>query len=151
MHRTFFVVGCLFVAACASGARATKTCDPLPADFQGLGELYSQCEVDQRVRLVNSPRADFSRLKPLGTSGCYSADYLFVVDAKGIPQARTVKMLRNNSVTYADAMREVINGLRFEPARKNGVAVPQLYLYEPRMRYVVTTSGSGASRRPPPC
>lgn len=154
MYRLALVLVCVAVAACTSAARAPRECAALPAEYQSYEVLYRDCAVDQKARLMTGPsRPDYSRLQPLATSsaGCYSAEYQFVVDEKGFPVQRSFRLLRTNSPTYADAIRETLPGLRFEPAKKNGIPVPQLYNYDAKMRYTVVMSGSPNRRRPPPC
>lgn len=143
----------LFVAACASGTRTARACDPLPQNYQSYEGVYRECDVDQRVRYLDSPRPDLSRLEPLVTSsaGCYQAVYTMVVDEKGAPMVGSVKMVRTNSQSYALAVTDVVERIRFEPAKKNGIPVRQFHEYTSKMAYTVSTSRSGANRRPPPC
>lgn len=152
MDRLVLVLVC--VAACSQAARAPRECAPLPTEYQSYEGLYRDCAVHQKARLITGPsRPDFSRLQPLATStaGCYTAEYQFVVDEKGLPVQRSLRLVRTNSPTYADAIQETLTGLRFEPAKKNGMPVPQLYDFDAKMSYTVVMGGSPSSRRPPPC
>ena len=150
MHRYLII---LAMAACASGSRPAKSCDPLPAAYQSHEGLYRDCEVDQRARVISTPRPDFSRLEPLVTNdaGCYQAQFTLVVDEKGYASPGTVRLLRTNSETYANAISDQIGGLRFRPAKKSGVPVRQLYVYKSEMAYMVSAGSRSAARRPPPC
>ena len=138
------------VAGCASGKRVARECPPLPADYQSYEGLYQECNVDQRARVATTPRPDFSRLEPLinSSAGCYTADFTFVVDEKGVPVDRSVKLVRTNSQSYARAIEEVVRGLRFDSAKKDGTPVRQFYKHEAKMQY---RSMSATGRRPPPC
>lgn len=140
----------VMVVGCAGGTRAARACPPLPTDYQTYEGLYQTCNVDQRARVTSTPRPDFSRLEPLinSNAGCYTADFTLVVDEKGVPVARSVRLVRANSQSYARAIEEMVHGLRFEPAKKDGMPVRQFYEYEAKMQY---RSMSGTGSRPPPC
>src|SRR5688572_7818856 len=141
------------VIGCASGTRTAPECSPLPADYQSYNGLYQACNVDQRARVVTTPRPDFSQLQPLVTAsaGCYTAEFTMVVDEKGLPIERSIALVRTNSQSYAQAIRNQISGLRFDPAKKDGMPVRQFYNHESKMRYAVSRSGTSPTRRPPPC
>lgn len=144
----------IFVVACAGAGRAPRECPPNPIEYASYGTLYRDCGVDLKARLITQPsRADFSRLQPLATSssGCYTAEYQFIIDEQGMPIPRTVRLIRTNSQSYADAIRETLGSIRFEPARKDGIPVQQVYDFATRLRYTVTAGASPSSRRPPPC
>ena len=140
----------LMVAGCATGTRTARVCPPLPTEYQAYEGLYQQCNVDQRARVTSTPRPDFSRLEPLLNSraGCYSADFTLVVDENGVPVDRSIKLVRTTSQSYARAIEEMVRGLRFDPAKKDGMPVRQFYEYEAKMQY---RSMSGTGSRPPPC
>jgi hypothetical protein len=150
MRRAFLVL--VTVAACASGRSAARACDPLPTEFQSYGRLYQACSVDTRARLANAPtRPDFSRLVPLSSAGCYVAEFQMVVDENGYVLPRSVKLVRTNSRSYADAISETLSTFRFEPAKKEGLPVPQFYEHVSKMKYTVSIGGPTTQRRPPPC
>ena len=142
-------------AACASGKRPARECEPLPAEFQSYEVLYRACAVDQRARFAARPnlQLDFSRVQPLlaDQAGCYQAKYEFVIDANGVPLGKSVRLVRTNSQSYASVVRESIGTFRFKPAKKNGIPVPQLYEHEFKMKYAVSSTRTGPSRRPPAC
>lgn len=148
MRRIVFAMVC--VTACASGGRKARTCEPVPVEFRITGDVYSECEVDQRAKVVSTARPDFSRLEPLatGSSGCYTAEYLMIVDEKGVPNTRSIKLERTNSQSFADAMMPTLNQMRLEPARKAGVPVKQLFKYKTGLSYTVSRNGTGPARRP---
>ena len=141
------------VMACASGKRSARECKPLPTEYQTYSGLYQDCNVDERARVVSTPRPDFSRLEPLATSaaGCYTAEFTMVVDETGVPLDRSIVLVRTNSQSYAQAIRDQVARLRFDPAKKGGAPVRQLYKHEAKMQYAVARSGSSPTRRPPPC
>jgi hypothetical protein len=144
----------VMTAACASGRRPARECEPLPAEFQSYEVLYRACAVDERARFAARPnlQLDFSRVQPLiaDQAGCYQAKYEFVIDANGMPLGNSVRLVRTNSQSYASVVRESIGTFRFKPARKNGIPVPQLYEYDFKMKYAVS-SRTGPARRAPPC
>lgn len=150
MHRTLALL--LLLTGCASAAKKQAACAPVPAEFLSYGEVHAECAVDQRARVVSVPRPDFSRLEPLatGSSGCYRVDYDMVVDEKGSPIARSIKLYRTNSPSFANTIEPTIPQVRFEPARKNGVPVAQLVRWGTGLAYTVSRTGTGP-RRPPLC
>jgi TonB family protein len=50
----------------------------------------------------------------------------FVVDAQGVPDVSTFKVLRATRAEFAEAVRLALGGMRFTAARKDGRAVKQL-------------------------
>ena len=150
----------VIVIGCASGKRAARECPELPVDLQSYPSLYRDCAVDQKARLVTTPsrRPDVTKLEPLlapsagaSGSGCMEAVYQFVVDDTGHPVEKTVSLVRTNNRGYAAAVRDEVSTMTFEPARKGGAAVAQLYQHTWKLQYAMARAGSTPARRPPPC
>lgn len=93
--------------------------------------VYLDCEVDRAARgrgTAPTPawRPDISEVAP---GRCYRAELQFVVDTAGTPEPGTVTTRTTNNAGLADALRAVVPGLRYEPARLEGVAVRQVVVY----------------------
>jgi hypothetical protein len=118
--------------ACASsgtkGATADGGCALRPQDstFAMHLPLYRDCAVERKVQKLTlniSPEWQ----PPTGrNNACYSAEVEFVVTADGKPDASTARVLRTNTPALADAMLAVIPRYRYEPAKRDGVAVAQI-------------------------
>ena len=142
-----FVVG----SACASGGGAHGSkCEATPADtiYRPFGMVYRPCAVDREARLTSSPRPTFLPAAN-GSISCYSADFEFVVDAAGKPVVQTLHTLHANDRSFEASVSEVIPGLLYEPAMKEGHPVNQITKWGTRLSVVKVIAPAGAPIRPP--
>ena len=156
MRLTFFIVACLFVAACASSARAPRVCEPPHSDFLRVGEVFADCAVDRKVEVRVMGRPDMTGFRPSGPNACVFADIDVVIDTTGLPVARTAKVVRTNDARYAELARAALSTTTFYPAKKGDRPVMQLHRYgsKAQMMTVVVPAGSMPTRptaRPPVC
>jgi hypothetical protein len=152
---------CLLVAvscaamACATGGRRVSgsNCQLSASDSAYLdgGPVYRDCAVDTRARLLDSRvNSDFQPGDPrFGGRQCYSAVIAFVVDTAGAPEPQTVRVVRTNDQSFADALIRVLPRLRYQPAHKNTRPVRQIVEYG----QVVSLVAVPVPRTPsvPPC
>jgi len=100
-------------------------CDLSRADSAFLAgrPLYRDCAVDQAAELmdVDIP-LDFRPTR----GGTYSASIRFVLDTAGTPERNTMRVVRNTSWDYAQALMAAVPRVRYRPARKDGLPVRQL-------------------------
>ena len=155
---------CLLVAvsgvamACATGRRQVSgsNCQLSALDSAYLdgGPVYRECAVDTPARLLDSRvTSDFQAGDPrFGGRQCYSAVIAFVVDTAGAPEPQTVRVVRTNDQSFADALIRVLPRLHYQPARKNTKPVRQIDEYG-QVVYLVAAPAGQVPRTPsvPPC
>ncbi len=138
-------------SACASGggARGSK-CAATPGDsvYRAAGVVYRPCAVDREARLSSSRHPTFTP-NTAGGQSCYTAEFEFVVDKNGKPILQTVRALRSNDPGFASSTAELIPGLIYEPAIKDGEAVNQIAAYKQTASVVKIVVPAGAPVRPP--
>jgi len=66
----------------------------------------------------------------VATSGSVSAEFEFVVDSLGVPDMNTARLIKSNDDQVMRMAKNAIPQLRYEPAMKNGHAVPQISRYK---------------------
>lgn len=168
-HICAFVVCVTISAACASGgsrgasaagveqasaspARARRTsanCPPkIDSVFLVHGPVFRGCDVDAQARIVGTPpRPDFQLS---ARDGCISAYVEFVVGADGVPENETVRVVRTNNQSFAQAVEAVVPELRYTPAKRDGVAVRQLIQWGVSIQIAGGLAGAGAPAMGPP-
>ena len=147
-------------AACAAGASHARqaSCALAPADSTYLvrGPVYRDCAVDRRARLLTTDvRLEFEPPGPPAEgTACYRAQIEFVVDSAGVPESETANIVRTNDPAFANAVLATLPRWRYQPARKNGVAVRQVVRENQSMAIQVVRVRAGDIPRPgraPPC
>ena len=140
------------LAACASGGTPSdgKAADcalrQSDAAFAQAGPVFRDCAVDRRVRtLTRGVHVDF---RP-DRVGCYSAVVEFVVDTLGIPEVGTARVVRSTDPAFAQSAVAMLTQLKYEPARRGGMAVRQITTIEPKMEMAVAVSGATPNMRSP--
>jgi hypothetical protein len=118
----------------ATGARAAgdahsrrHACDRSDQDSTSVAHapLFLACAVDKPARLREQLlRSDFN--PQLYDRACYSATLSVVVDASGMPEPGTVRIIRYTNRAFADATLATVPGFRFEPAVRAGTHVRQI-------------------------
>lgn len=91
---------------------------------------------------------------PPGGKACYTTRIEFVVDTAGRPEPATTRVMRTNNPAFSDAVVATLPTWRYQPARKNGVAVRQIVREERSMAVEVVVVRPGdvpRPGRPPPC
>ena len=129
------IAGALLVSGCAStnGGRAVASsrrsapCSLRSEDSLYVvgGPLYRDCGVDRTAHLVTANVNPEFRVTGIPRT-CYHATVEFVVSALGAPEPGTVRVLTSNDDQFADAMRVMVNHLRYSPGMKDGQAVRQI-------------------------
>ena len=148
------VVGVLAAAgACASaGGGHGGKCGATPADtiYRPVGVVYRPCGVDRQAQLTSTPRPTFTP-NTSGGQSCYTAEFEFVVDEDGKPIMQTVHTLHSNNPGFESSMAQLIPGLHYEPAIKDGQTVKQIAAWKETasVARVVVPAGAGAPVRPP--
>lgn len=74
---------------------------------------------------------------------CAMAELEFVVDADGLVETKTARLLKTNNPTYAEAVTAILPQKRFTPAKLNGVPVRQIVLDKEAMQAVVVVMPAG--------
>src|SRR5437660_9939742 len=124
---------CAMACAGAVHQRSSAPCSLLTRDSIYLrdGPVYPACAVDSRAQLIDepSPAFDLNDASARGTR-CLTVTLQFIVDTTGTPEPATLKLISTTNSAYADAIRRMVPAWRFQPARKNGVAVRQILQFE---------------------
>jgi hypothetical protein len=150
--------------ACASssakGFAADGGCALLPQDstFAMVHQpLYRECGVEKKVQKISANiTPDWQRPSGAASRACYSAEVEFVVTAEGKPDAATARVVRTTTPSLAEALLSIIPRYRYEPAKRDGVAVAQITTekYQVQTMTVVvpagTRPGAGTMPRPGP-
>lgn len=123
-------------AACSgSGSRARSTSCELASEdsvYLSAGPVFRNCAVDERARpMPSTGRLDFEPPRPPivprpGNRQCFSVELQFVVDTLGVPETRTVRVIRTNYLPMAEAVQAAVKDWRYQPARRDGAAVRQI-------------------------
>jgi hypothetical protein len=149
------LIGVVILAACAGRTSRRASCPPVPeAQWLAGQPVYRDCSVDREARQTVTPRVEYS-----ATSGqsCLRASIEAVVDTSGRVIASTARTVRSTDPGYAAAVLATLDARRYEPARLEGRAVPQLVRIEAVMqsRVMVVRMGdplpSGRSAPRPTC
>ena len=134
-HRPFVSVALLGVvtlaAACASSRNRVSTADtgcalrPQDSTFATHTKLYRDCAVESKAhKLVTGVTPDY---RPAATANaCVSAELEYVVAANGKPDESMVRIVRTTTPAFAEAALLIVPHLRYEPAKRDGVAVAQI-------------------------
>ncbi len=153
---------CVAAAAALSPANAQQrkgrcTGETPDSAWLAAGPVYRDCEVDRKASLRGSPpKPQLSAGARLPNKECYHAGFEFVVDTSGVPELGTVRPHPRNDQFLEDAVRAQLPQLRYEPARRDGLAVRQLVVFEQSVGVMFRVSVSGrpsepANPRPPRC
>jgi hypothetical protein len=140
----------MIAAACASagGTSARRTaCNLGPRDSVLLagGPVYRDCAVDRAARrLTSNVHPDFRPTTP--RSGCYSADVEFVVDASGMPEIGTARVVRANDQGFAGAVLATLTRWKYDPAVRDQRPVRQIVTSHEVMSMVVVVAPAGSPR-----
>lgn len=149
-------------AGCASAPRGSQSkaarCAPAERDsvFAAAGPVYRDCAVDVRAKNLTRARLDYRPSSPPRNGACYSAEIEFVVNAKGVPETNTARVVHTNDQGLAEATIAGLSAWKYEPARLGDVPVRQIVTEKSSMSamVVVVPQGSAPTRpnqRPPVC
>jgi hypothetical protein len=135
-------------SACAARTAQPSTCEPVPAEFALVGQtVYRDCDVDRKARSPRGvPRLHFT---PSAGQTCFRAIIDVVVDSTGRPVPETARVARSTDPSFAAAAVNSLEGMRYEPALKDGRPVPQLVRVDLAMIGVRAAGAAGPLRRPP--
>ena len=143
----------LIVLACAgnTGTAARNRCALSAKDSVYLagGPVYRECGVDVSAKLLGTPpRPDFQPAVDRNTTRvCLEAEVEFVVDAQGVPEARTARVTRASDPRFGEALLATVPQTRYQPAQKDGAAVRQIVLR--KIALGMALAQQGAPRRDP--
>lgn len=159
---TFLMV--LVVAACSSSGNHVEPSDasadrcplrPQDSTFRAIGPVYRDCAVTSKaVFLTQSIRPEFHPSTQGASAACYSAELEYVVNAKGLVETKTARVVRTNSQPLAEALLAILSQWKFQPARVNDQSVRQIVLDRQAVRVRVVTSPStpsGSAHGSPNC
>jgi hypothetical protein len=144
-------------AACASaggaaGARGECLLSAEDSVYLSGGPVFRDCAVDQAARLTtpNAP-IDYrpSASARSGNRACWLAELQFVVNAAGVPEKETAKIVRTTDPGFAEAVLSSLPSWRYRPAEKEGIPVRQIVRERRAIALAVVAVGSGQSPRPP--
>jgi len=150
-------------AGCASAPRGSQSaaarCAPAERDsvFAAAGPVYRDCAVDVHAKNLTRPRLDYRPTSPPRNGACYSAEIEFVVNAKGVPETSTARVVHTNDQGLADAtIASLSAGWKYEPARLGDVAVRQIVTEKNTMSMILVAVPQGGAptrpnQRPPVC
>lgn len=130
--------------------RGKRGCpDPVADSLSSGAPVYQACQVDREAKpRGNPPRLDWSPpTSDLHDGACFRADFRFVVDTLGFPEAGTILDGSSNNATFQQAVKDGIPMMRYEPAQLNGAPVRQVVAYHQSVavRRVVAPSPYGGS------
>ncbi|MEO5814151.1 MAG: hypothetical protein ABIT20_02610 [Gemmatimonadaceae bacterium] len=142
------VVATLAGACASSGGKGAAAesgsgCALRPQDstFAIHMPLYRDCAVERKVQKLTMNIAPEYRLT---SNGCVSAELEFVVTADGKVDATTARVVRTTTPAYAEAVLAILPRFRYEPAKRDGVAVAQIVTekHEAITKTVVAIAGT---------
>jgi hypothetical protein len=146
--RSGILIGVLSIgaAACASSgstASQKKSCDLRPEDAKyALGApLYRDCAVELKAHLQSTTRPDF---QSSARSACYAVDLEFVVDTAGRPEPQTVRVVRTNDQSFAQATASTVPQWKYTPAQVAGHPVRQIVSERQSVSTMVSVAPAGS-------
>ena len=149
----FLAIG-LAISACASGGKTSGLAgapDGSPCALRAQDSVYARavpvyrdCSVRTQAKLLTPQVAPDWNPAPGGAT-CYSAEVEFVVDANGMYEPGTARVVRASSQPFAESIVAVLPKYKFDPATIDGLPVRQVFNVkrsaEMAMR-VVSSNGS---------
>ncbi len=139
------------MTATAASAQAKRRCsgDPPDASLLALGPVYRDCEVDRPARMRGADLPlDFVPDQRPGASGCYRAEFQFVVDTTGRPETATMRAAPSNDRGLEEAIRGNLAQVRYEPAIRQGQRVRQVVVYARTMAPLIRVDTDNDQTRP---
>ena len=128
------MLAAVLLGACASGGKSdvASGAGSAPCAMRAEDSVYARgrpvyrdCAVQRQAKLIpNNIAMDFNPV-PSSTT-CYSAEVEFVVDASGMYEAGTARVVRASSQSFAEAIVAVLPRYKFDPAMVDGVPVRQI-------------------------
>lgn len=152
MRILLLCLGAVILGAPLEAQKSKRRCSGSAIDSLAPGErVYRDCEVDR----VAKPRGVVPRVQwtpvstPTSVPMCYRAEFEFVVDTLGVPDATTIRRVSSTDASFELAVREQIDLMRYEPAQLEGRRVRQLVVHQSKVAVarVVTSSPSAAPPR----
>jgi hypothetical protein len=125
---------------------ARDACPAVPQEQWLAGQaVYRDCSVDRPARQVASSPIEYPES---GGQTCVRARIEAVVDTSGRVVPSTARIIRSNDPVFAAAVTSSLDTRRFEPAQRNGKAVPQIVHIDEAMelRAVVVRMGDPLPR-----
>jgi hypothetical protein len=110
-----------------SGSRSAPVCDRADQDTSHYLHvpLYRACAVYVQARPISTDlRPDFAPTQRGRT--CYAAVIEVAIDARGLPEVGTARVVRTNDARYAQAVLAAVPNVSFEPAVLGGRRVRQI-------------------------
>ena len=149
------LLAAFLIQACSTGTTAARTddCAPVPDDsaFRENGPVYRDCAVERAAKLTTpDARIGYRPSTPprQGTT-CYFAVVEFVVDARGVPEMATARIVRTNETPFGHAVVASLPGWRYEPAVIGGLPVRQVVTERRDLALAVVVTRPGDTSRPP--
>ncbi len=119
----------LLVSVLGLVAARLDSCPATPPT--GRAPVWFDFQVDRPVRLVGSdttlPRPDASLRESALPAGEFALAQ-FVVDTAGVPEGRSLKLLKHPQGLSVEAVSSALQRWRFEPAIARSCKVPQLVM-----------------------
>ena len=114
------------------------------------GGLYDECTVDQRARLVSTPRIQYPGAAPPNVACVYGV-LRFIVDTVGKPVSQSVEVIAGNDQRYVELMVNNLSQVRFSPGTVKKRPVHQIVRWESRTPVSQLMSMRTASTRASSC
>ena len=144
----------MLLIACSGTRQAANAerCALTAADsvYLANGPVYRDCNVDRAAVETSAVRVEFN--PPIDryqrTMQCYRADLQFVIDANGILEPGTAKVVESNDGAFAAAALASLERRKFRPAMKDGQPVRQIVKKREGMATRVATVPVGQAPMP---
>ena len=118
------------IALSACGAMRSKPCSPSISLTRVEDELvYYPCAVDRQVMFAATEGMP-ARFEPSGSPRCHRSSIEVIVGRDGRPIMSTISVISQDSGELTATLIDRISKTRYEPARKNGVAVNQMVRWD---------------------
>jgi hypothetical protein len=120
------VLFALVVIPMRRAAAQSASCESRPADsvFAVNGPVFRECGVSVKAKLLTTDlKPEFT---PPSGPGCWRVQYEFVVNAAGLVDPTTARLVKTNSKRLGEAYRAMLSQYRFEPAILEGKPVAQI-------------------------
>ena len=130
-------------ASVQEGTGRRRGCATIDSVMLAYAPVYAECEVERRARLKRPLIVNFTpqRGDPVR---CFRTVFDIVIDAAGDPIKESIKINRNTSSAFHEAVLSALLSASYTPAEKDGAAVKQIVRIDQAMQ-IMRSSGQGSA------
>ena len=128
-------------ASAAEGSGRRRGCATIDSVFLKWAPVYAECEVDMPAKPIGRPIPPNFTPQRGDPVTCYRAQFDYVIDAGGKPIPESVKILRQTSSVFTQAVVSAVMSDHYTPARKGDANVAQIKRYDLSLQRTAVAAG----------